>query len=297
MKAESWRSGNGWHAKRMWSLLLFVLYLYSHSSFSFQCAKIPFWWTRIHITLVFKENSVLRLLAWIPPATPVSTFLSNYDSEKSSNRKFITVKYGHRLLSCSSEGDSSYTGDRRLFLCIDMCECVSGCVGQGDASCSLNILAGNISDAFPFLFHHSLCADFPLGHFVFFHSLKGREMIETGFFFPLWGFLAGCGCNLGQGEKTSGSDTLFTSSHGRRYLARGISFPLLRWAQRDVSQTPQLLIDTMSILGVSVVKSALAAEYSKSLQYILYKGQRVFTAYSAEQFAASPLVRDAYRIR
>lgn len=37
---------------------------------------------------------------------------------------------------------------------LQVCECVY--VGQGDASCgsSLNILAGNISDAFPSLFHH-----------------------------------------------------------------------------------------------------------------------------------------------
>lgn len=62
--------------------------------------------------------------------------------------------------------------------------CVS--VGQGDASCgsSLNILAGNISDAFPSLFNHSLpscflfSTSFSAAFFFFFLSQFDKKRQE-----------------------------------------------------------------------------------------------------------------------
>ena len=86
-------------------------------------------------------------------------------------RKFSLVRYGCQLLCAPlgvggrGGGGSLGRGARNGF-CVYMCQCVSVCVGQGDASCgsSLNILAGNISDAFPSLFHHSLPSCFPFSN-------------------------------------------------------------------------------------------------------------------------------------
>lgn len=83
------------------------------------------------------------------------------------NRKFSMVKYGCRLLRVPLRGTLG-RGARNGSCCVCVCVyseyvIVRVSVGQGDASCgsSLNILAGNISDAFPSLFHHSLPSCFP----------------------------------------------------------------------------------------------------------------------------------------
>lgn len=104
------------------------------------------------------------------PNPPFPKLLTNYESEKCTNRKFSMIKYG-RWLPCTPLG--RILGTEGWDTTPAPCLYVRGhgrtvCVvaGPGDASCGsvLNISTGNISDAFPVLFHHSLppCRCFPL---------------------------------------------------------------------------------------------------------------------------------------
>lgn len=96
--------------------------------------------------------------------------LTNYESEKCTNPKYSMIKYGRWLLRTplgrilGAEGwdptpaPCLYVRGHGCTVCV--------VAGPGDASCGsgLNISAGNISDAFPVLFHHSLPSSryFPL---------------------------------------------------------------------------------------------------------------------------------------
>lgn len=94
---------------------------------------------------------------------PFPKLLSNHELKKCMHRKFSLVKYGCQLLRAPLRGilGTEQQNLKKTTLVL----CAFG--GQGDTSCStsLNILAGNISDAFPFLFHHFLSS------FIFFFCI------------------------------------------------------------------------------------------------------------------------------
>lgn len=115
---------------------------------------------------------------------PFPKLLTNHESERGAYRKFSIIKYSH-WHHCTPLGRSLGTEgwDRtpalRGYVPVHGCT-VCVVAGPGDASCGsgLNILTGNISDAFPVPFHHSLphCSFFPMPLSLCSHSFEHAWM-------------------------------------------------------------------------------------------------------------------------